>query len=130
MAETRLTTAGNLKVGSYVIFQNQACVVKSIQTSKTGKHGSAKCRIEAVGIIDGQKRIELYPGSDNVVVPIIEKKIAQVLSVGSDKANVMDNETYETFELEIPEEMKDQVKEGGLVVYWIVMDKKVMKQGK
>ncbi|MEK6948522.1 MAG: translation initiation factor IF-5A [Nanoarchaeota archaeon] len=130
MAETRLTTAGNLKVGSYVIFQNQACVVKSIQTSKTGKHGSAKCRIEAVGIIDGQKRIELYPGSDNVVVPIIEKKIAQVLSVGSGKANVMDNETYETFDLEIPEEMKDQIKENGQVVYWIVMDKKVMKQGK
>ncbi|HIH25812.1 MAG TPA: translation initiation factor IF-5A [Nanoarchaeota archaeon] len=130
MAETRLTTAGNLKVGSYVIFQNQACVVKSIQTSKTGKHGSAKCRIEAVGIIDGQKRIELYPGSDNVVVPIIEKKIAQVLSVGSGKANVMDNETYETFDLEIPEDMKDQIKENGQVVYWIVMDKKVMKQGK
>ncbi|MEK6956261.1 MAG: translation initiation factor IF-5A, partial [Nanoarchaeota archaeon] len=89
-----------------------------------------KCRIEAVGIIDGQKRIELYPGSDNVVVPIIEKKIAQVLSVGSGKANVMDNETYETFDLEIPEEMKDQIKENGQVVYWIVMDKKVMKQGK
>ena len=130
MAETRLTTAGNLKVGSYVIFQNQACVVKSIQTSKTGKHGSAKCRIEAVGIIDGQKRIELYHGRDNVVVPIIEKKIAQVLSVGSGKANVMDNETYETFDLEIPEDMKDQIKENGQVVYWIVMDKKVMKQGK
>ncbi|MBS3161480.1 translation initiation factor IF-5A, partial [Candidatus Woesearchaeota archaeon] len=65
-----------------------------------------------------------------VVVPIIEKKIAQVLSVGSGKANVMDNETYETFDLEIPEDMKDQIKENGQVVYWIVMDKKVMKQGK
>jgi len=42
----------------------------------------------------------------------------------------MDNETYETFDLEIPEEMKDQIKENGQVVYWIVMDKKVMKQGK
>ena len=130
MAETRLTNAGSLKVGSYVIFQNQACVVKSIQTSKTGKHGSSKCRIEAVGIIDGQKRIELYPGSDNVVVPIIEKKAAQILSVSSGKASVMDNETYETFDLEIPEDMKDQIREGGQVVYWIVMDKKVMKQGK
>ncbi|MEK6955740.1 MAG: translation initiation factor IF-5A, partial [Nanoarchaeota archaeon] len=81
MAETRLTTAGNLKVGSYVIFQNQACVVKSIQASKTGKHGSAKCRIEAVGIIDGQKRIEIYPSHDKVQVPIIDKRDAQVLSI-------------------------------------------------
>src|SRR3989344_6697842 len=125
MSETKLTNAGSLKPGSYVIFGGQACVVKNIQTSKTGKHGSAKCRIEAVGIIDGQKRIELYPSGDNVQVPIIEKKSAQVLSVTDDKASVMDNETYETFDLEIPEDMKGEVKEGGQIVYWTVMDKKV-----
>ncbi len=130
MSETKLTNAGSLKIGSYVIFGGAACVVKSIQTSKTGKHGSAKCRIEAVGIIDGQKRVELYPSSDNVQVPIIEKKSAQVLSVSNDKATVMDNETYETFDLDIPEEMKGEMKDGGQVVYWIVMDKKVIKQTK
>ena len=130
MAETRLTNAGSLKVGSYVIFAGQACVVKSIQTSKTGNHGSAKCRIEAVGIIDGQKRIELYPASDNVQVPIIEKKSAQVLSISNNVANIMDNETYETFDIEIDEEMKGEVKEGGQVIYWTVLDKKVIKQTK
>ena len=130
MADTKLTNAGSLKPGSYVIFGGEACVVKNIQTSKTGKHGSEKCRIEAVGIISGQKRIELYPSGDNVVVPIIEKKSAQVLSVNENKATVMDNETYETFDLEIPEEMKSDIKEGGQVVYWIVMDKKVIKQTK
>ena len=62
MAETRLTTAGNLKVGSYVIFQNQACVVKSIQTSKTGKSSTAakwtlRCRK------NGSIRIVFNPNS-------------------------------------------------------------------
>ena len=42
--------------------------------------------------------------------------------------NVMDMETYETFDLTIPEELKGQIKEGIQIVYWIVMDTKLMKQ--
>lgn len=130
MGEVRLTTANSLRPGSYVIFGGQACAVKNIDTSKTGKHGSTKCRIEAIGIIDNVKRIEIYGGQDNVEVPIIEKKNAQILSIAGDSATVMDMETYETFDLEIPEDMKEHVKEGGQVVYWIVMDKRVMKQSR
>src|SRR3989338_8124699 len=112
MGETKLMQAGDLRVGAYVIFDNVACVVRDIQTSKTGKHGSSKCRIEAVGIINSQKKIHLCPSSDNVVVPIIEKKNAQVLSVHGDSATVMDNDSFETFDLNIPEELKASVKEG------------------
>ncbi len=130
MSETKLAEAGSLKPGSYVIFGGAACVVKNVQTSKTGKHGSAKCRIEAVGIVDEQKRIELIPAHDNVQVPIIEKKSAQVLSVHDNKANVMDNETYETFDLDIPEDLKDKITEGNQIVYWIILDQKVLKQAK
>ncbi|HZX11962.1 MAG TPA: translation initiation factor IF-5A [Candidatus Nanoarchaeia archaeon] len=127
MAEIRQTQAGNLKVGSYVLMNGAPCVVKNIQISKTGKHGSSKCRIEAVGIIDSQKRIELHPSGDNMEVPIIEKKSAQVLSVHENVANVMDAETYETFDLVVSEELKGSVEEGAHVSYWIVMDQKILK---
>ena len=130
MAETKLLQAGDLKVGSYVIFDNIACVVKDIQTSKTGKHGSSKCRIEAVGLINNQKKIQLCPSSDNVQVPIIEKKNAQVLSVHSDSATVMDNDSFETFDIKITEEFKPQVKEGSVVNYWVIMYEKVIMQVK
>jgi len=63
-----------------------------------------------------------------VETPIVEKKTAQVLSIAGNKANVMDSETYETFELEIPEELKAECVEGCSVLYWIVLDQKVMKQ--
>ena len=126
MGEVRLAQAGSLKVGSYVIFDGIACAVKSIQTSKTGKHGSAKCRIEAVGLINGEKKIELHPGSDNIDIPIIEKRNAQVLSVSGDSTNVMDNETFETFDLKIPEDQKDKVKDGVVVQYWVILDQKVI----
>ena len=130
MAETKLTNVGSLKPGNYVIMDGAACIVKSIQISKTGKHGHAKARIEAVGIVDENKRIEVHPTHDNIQVPIIEKKNAQVLSIKGDLANVMDLETYETFDLKIPDELKEQVKEGSMVVYWIIMDDKALKQVK
>lgn len=128
--DTKQAQASSLKEGNYVIFDNIACVVKSIEKSKTGKHGSAKCRIEAVGIIDGRKIIKILPGSDNVQVPIIEKKAAQVLSVHEDIANVMDTETYETFDLKVPEELKDDVIEGVQIIYWTILGDKIIKQVK
>jgi translation initiation factor 5A len=130
MGEIRQASANSLRPGSYVIFGGQACAVRNIDTSKTGKHGSMKCRIEAIGLIDNVKRIEIYNGQDNVEVPIIEKRIAQVLNIAGNMATVMDNENYETFELEIPEELKERIKEGGQVSYWIIMDKKIMKEGR
>jgi translation initiation factor 5A len=130
MADTIQKSASDLKSGSYVVFDNQACTVKSLEKSKTGKHGAAKCKIEAIGILDGKKIIKVMPGSDKVQVPIIDKKNAQVLAVQGDMANVMDMETYETFDIKIPEELKGDVKEGSQVVYWIIMGDKVIKQAK
>ncbi len=126
--DTAQTSVGSLKQGRYVVFDGKAYVVKDIQTSKTGKHGHAKCKIEAVGIIDGKKVIKVLPAHDNVDTPIIDKKNAQVLSVSGETANVMDMGSYETFDLEIPEEMKGKVNEGDTVMYWTVLGKKVMRQ--
>jgi|SRR3989344_9399439 len=130
MGEIRQTNAGTIKAGNYIILDGIACVVRDIQKAKTGKHGSAKCRIEAVGIINNQKKVHLCPASDNVEVPIIEKKKAQVLSVQGDTATVMDSETYETIDLKISEEMKGQVQEGGTVDYWIILDEKIIMSAK
>jgi|SRR3989344_1990056 len=128
--DKKVSNVGSLKVGSYLILEGVACAVKSIQISKPGKHGSTKARIEAIGLVDDKKRVFISPTSDRVEVPIVEKKDAQVLSIHEDVANVMDNESYETFDLKIPEELKDQVKEGSQVVYWMILDDKIIKQVK
>ena len=130
MAEVKQVSVSSLKKGSFCIIDDIACVVRSIQVSKAGKHGHAKCRIEAIGIINNQKKIIVVPGHDPIRVPIIEKKNAQVLSVNKGIANVMDMETYETFDLKIPEDLKDQVQEGKQVAYWIVLNDKIIKQVK
>ena len=125
---TKPVDVGSLKKGNYVVLEGAACVVTDTQVSRPGKHGHAKVRLTAVGIVDDKKRVVVMPGHDKLEAPIIEKKTAQVLSISGDMANVMENETYETFDLKIPEELKAQVVEGVNVIYWVILNDKVMKQ--
>ena len=127
---TKVVGAGSIKSGSYLLIDGVACRVVSSETSKSGKHGHAKVRIVAIGLLDERKREIVTPAHDNVEVPIIEKRNAQVLSVSGDSANVMDAESYETFDMKIPEDLKDKVVEGCQVLYWVVLDEKVMKSVK
>lgn len=123
-----LKSAGSLQKGNTIVIDGVACIVTEVKTSKPGKHGSSKCNITAVGMLDDKKRNIVMPGSDSVEVPIIDKKNAQVLSISGDNANVMDMETFESFDLKIPSELKDDLKEGNTVVYWVILQDKVMKQ--
>ena len=125
-----MVAANNIQKGSFIILEGAACRVVDVEISKPGKHGHSKVRVSAVGLVDDKKRIVVMPGHDNVEVPIIEKRTAQVLSVMGDKANVMDSETYETFDLKIPEEFKGQVVESSTVLYWTILEQKVIKQVK
>ena len=127
---TKMVAANNVQKGSFIILEGAACKVVDVEISKPGKHGHSKVRVSAVGLVDDRKRIVVMPGHDNVEVPIIEKRTAQVLSVQNDVANVMDSETYETFDLKIPEELKGQVVGGSSVLYWTIMDDRVIKQVK
>ncbi len=128
MGETVPKSVATLSKGNYVIIDGVASIVSDTSTSRPGKHGHAKVRLVAVGMIDGKKRELVMPGHDNIDVPIIEKKIAQILNINNNVANVMDQETFETFDLKIPEELQGVVAEGNNVLYWIILNDKVMKQ--
>ena len=130
MYEKKLVSVGGLKKGDTIIIDDAPCRVTDLATSRPGKHGHAKVNLMAVGILDGKKRNLVMPGHDRVEAPIIEKKSAQILSLVGNKANVMDTETYETFEMDIPEELSATVREGVEVMYWEIMGTKVMKQVK
>ncbi len=127
--ETKSISTKSLKKGSYIIVNGVASKVSDIQVSRPGKHGHAKYRIMAVGLLDHKKR-ELVTPAHEVDAPVIEKKTAQILSIHGNTANIMDSETYETFDLKIPEDLKKSAKEGKNVLYWIILKDKVMKQVK
>ena len=128
--EKKLVEVGTLKKGDTIIIDNAACKITDLSTSRPGKHGHAKVNMMAVGILDGKKRNKVMPGHDRIDVPIIEKKTAQVLSISGNQANVMDSESYETFDMEIPQDLAEKVQEGNDVLYWELMGLKVMRQVK
>jgi len=113
-----------LKEGRYVNIDDEPCKILSISTSKPGKHGEAKARIEAVGIFDGNKKSVVYPVKHKVQVPLIDKRQAQVVSIQGGEAQLMDLETYEMFQLPVPEDMKDTLKAGGDILYIVAMGRK------
>lgn len=128
MYEKKVVGVSTLKKGDTMIIDEEPCRISDLTVSKSGKHGHAKVRIIAIGILDDKKRNIMMPGHDKVEVPLVEKKSAQVLSITGDMASVMDSESFETFDLEIPEELKGQVTEGSQVLYWTLTGRKVMKQ--
>jgi len=114
----------DLKEGKYVMIDNEPCKVTKITKSKPGKHGGAKARVDAVGIFDGQRRSLMGPVSQKVEIPIIDKRTAQVLNMIGDSAQLMDMESYETFEIEIPGEFKDRVAQGKELQYMDVLGRR------
>ena len=120
-----LAEVRTLRVNRYVIIDEEPCKIMNISTSKPGKHGEAKARIEAIGIFDGQKRSVVHPVKHKVHVPMIDKRNAQVLSLmGSDTVQLMDLETYETFEMPIPDEYKGKLTPGNEILYLQALGKK------
>jgi translation initiation factor 5A len=118
--ERKVSTIGELKPGSFVLIEDVPCKVISTTHSKPGKHGAAKVRMEAVGIVDDKKRSIVQGADSRIDIPIIEKRNAQVISVSGDKASVMDTESFETFDIDIAEEFKGKVQEGMQILYWDV----------
>ena len=125
----KLINATEARSGSAIMVDGVACIVRSNDISKTGKHGHAKCRIEAIGIIDDKKRVFVTGGHERMEVAMINKNKAQVLNlVGDDRASIMDLESYETIEVTLMEDLKGQIKEEDQVEYWDVEGSKIIKR--
>src|SRR3989344_2762954 len=122
----KLIQATSAKPGTTVLWDGVPCVVKSNDQSKTGKHGSMKCRMEVVGIFDKKKRIGVIPGGENLEVPNVEKKRAQVLNVDGDIVSVMDLENFETLNLPYDEELNENLEAEQQVEYWDVEGQRVV----
>jgi translation initiation factor 5A len=125
----RIITAHESKPGSTILIDGQACIVKENDISKTGKHGSSKCRIGAIGVVDGKKRIVAVPGDSKFDVPLVEKRKAQVLSINGNIANVMDLESFENFDVPMVEEVVAEIKPEDQVEYMIIDERdKIIKR--
>jgi len=110
-----------LKVNRYVNIDDEPCKITGISTSKPGKHGGAKARIEGVSIFSGSKKTLVSPVKAKVQVPMIDKRRAQILSIVNNEVQLMDLETYENIIIPIQDDVESTLEEGGEVMYMIAM---------
>ena len=113
-----------LKENRYIVIDDEPCKIVGISTSKPGKHGEAKARIEAIGVFDNQKRSVVYPVTHKVNVPMIDKRKAQVVALMGERVQLMDLETYETFEMSIPDDLKGKLEAGQEILYLEALGRK------
>lgn len=125
----KIIDATEAKVGTNILVDGTPCTVKSIDISKTGKHGHAKCRIEATGIVNGTKKVFVVPGHERLEVPNVEKRKAQILSKGDGKVSLMDLESFETLEVPCPDNaIFNELEESGNCEYWDIEGERIIKR--
>lgn len=117
-----------MKRGGFIVLEGEPCRVVEVARSAPGKHGGAKVRIVAIGLLDSKKRSVVYPVDTKVDVPIIAKGKATVtyMDTGRGIVQLMDLETYETFEMPIQDELKGELTSGINVEYWQLMGRRLI----
>lgn len=119
-----------LKKGRFIVVDGEPCRIVGMDMSAPGKHGHAKYRVDAIGLFDGKKRQFIVPSGHKVDVPIVDKRTGQVLSVMGKTVQLMDSQSYETFEVELPDDFTSEIAEGSEISYWEILGKKLLKEVK
>ncbi|MFX0098606.1 MAG: translation initiation factor IF-5A [Candidatus Hodarchaeota archaeon] len=123
--------ANQIKKGNYFMLDGEVHrVIGDPQHSKSGKHGHAKIRVNSENIFTGKKTSSTFPASQSLDIPNIDKRNAQVTHVSEGVIGLMDNETYESFEVPAPEdeELAGKLNPDVSVEYWVILEKKKIQR--
>merc|ERR1719253_310377 len=84
--------AGSIRKGGYIMIKGKACKVRDVSTSKTGKHGHAKCKFSAQCIFTGATCEELCPSTHAIDQPFVTKKDYSIMGLEGDYPQLMDED--------------------------------------
>ncbi|XP_060210117.1 eukaryotic translation initiation factor 5A-4 isoform X2 [Lycium barbarum] len=76
--------AGIIRKNGYTVIKGRPCKVVEVSTSKTGKHGHAKCHFVAIDIFNGKKLEDIVPSSHNCDVPHVNRTDYQLIDISED----------------------------------------------
>ncbi len=96
--------AGQIRVGGYMCIKEKPCKVTAVSTSKTGKHGHAKCNFTALDIFTNKKYEDIIPATHNTTVPFVTRKDYDLIDISDDGfLSVMDEEGEMREDVKLPE---------------------------
>ena len=76
--------AGSIRKNGHIVIKGRPCKVVDVSTSKTGKHGHAKCHFVAVDIFTNKKMEDLTPSSHNCDVPHVSRTEYTLIDISDD----------------------------------------------
>ena len=98
--------AGQIRKGGFIMIKGNPCKVSDVSTSKTGKHGHAKCHFVAIDIFSGKKMEDLVPAGHTTSVPFVKKEEFQCIDCDEDGfVTVMTASGDTRSDLKLPSEM-------------------------
>eukprot|EP00884_Botryococcus_braunii_P009631 jgi/Botrbrau1/1866/Bobra.146_1s0053.1 len=103
--------AGTIRKNGFIVIKGRPCKVAEVSTSKTGKHGHAKCHFVGIDIFSGKKYEDLTPSSHNCDVPHVNRQEYQLLDVTEDGyLSLMDDNGNNRDDLTLPKGTEDAEK--------------------
>ncbi|KAJ7955637.1 Eukaryotic translation initiation factor 5A [Quillaja saponaria] len=107
--------AGTIRKNGHIVIKGRACKVVEVSTSKTGKHGHAKCHFVAIDIFNGKKLEDIVPSSHNCDVPHVTRTDYQLIDISEDGfvSLLTDNgNTKDDLRLPTDDALLSQIKDG------------------
>ncbi|CAL9198399.1 unnamed protein product [Musa hybrid cultivar] len=107
--------AGTIRKNGYIVIKGRPCKVVEVSTSKTGKHGHAKCHFVAIDIFNGKKLEDIVPSSHNCDVPHVTRTDYQLIDISEDgfvSLLTENGNTKDDLRLPTDESLLTQLKEG------------------
>lgn len=126
MEDFKYISANSVKINNLIEINGFPCKITSAEHSKPGKHGAAKIRFVGVDIFTDRKYNLLVSSNDELKSPIVQRGNAQVVANMGQTYQLMDLQSYETFEAPIPKDANLTTKiTNGCEVEYIKYDDKV-----
>jgi len=95
--------AGQIRKGGHLMIKGRPTKVIEVTSSKTGKHGHAKCHFVATDIFTGKKMEDLIPASHTAAVPFVKKNEYQCIDVDDDDyVTYLDENSNDKADIQLP----------------------------
>ena len=107
--------AGAIRKNGYIVIKARPCKVVEVSTSKTGKHGHAKCHFVGIDIFNGKKLEDIVPSSHNCDVPHVNRTDYQLIDISEDgfvSLLTENGNTKDDLRLPTDDNLLSQIKDG------------------
>lgn len=95
--------AGQIKKGGLIMIKGRPCKVSEVTTSKTGKHGHAKCNFTTYDIFTNKKLEDMIPSTHGTTVPNVTRQERLLTDIDDDDfMTLMDDDGNERSDLKLP----------------------------